>query len=335
MNKHFLCYACCIPVRGHARSIVCDLQRGSFLFIPNVLVDILEMCREKTVQELYAHYGHEHNQQIDEYFEFLIEKGYGFYTDAPQRFPAMSLDWRNPKVITNCLVDFDAETTHDLTDLNEQLSGLGCEALEMRFFHPLELEGLTRRLEPFRDSTLRSISIVVGYHPSLEPEALRELLVTHKRVKQLTVHSSPDRDQFLRLDLQTTLVYTGEKIDSEACCGNVATRNFNWKIEAFTEAMRFNSCLNKKIGIDKRGAIKNCPSMSRSYGDLHSTPLAKVVENAEFRKPWQVNKDQVLVCRDCEFRYICHDCRAYLQNPGEPLSKPAKCRYDPYQARWE
>jgi hypothetical protein len=33
--------------------------------------------------------------------------------------------------------------------------------------------------------------------------------------------------------------------------------------------------------------------------------------------------------------YICHDCRVYLQDPKNPLSKPAKCRYDPYQVRWE
>src|SRR5215203_3690321 len=128
MNRHFLCYACCIPVQGYARSIVCDLQRGSFLFIPNVLVEILELCRTNTVEEVYAHYDHEHDRQIDEYLQYLIDHQYGFYTDEPHLFPAMSLDWRDPRVITNCLVDFDDESRHDLTDLNEQLSSLGCEA---------------------------------------------------------------------------------------------------------------------------------------------------------------------------------------------------------------
>jgi SPASM domain peptide maturase of grasp-with-spasm system len=335
VNKYFLCYACCIPVQGHTRSILCDLQRGSFLFIPNVLAEILELCREHTVQEIHALYDHQHDEQIDEYFQYLIDQDCGFYTDEPQRFPAMSLDWRDPKVITNCLLDFDAESRHDLVDLNEQLSSLGCEALELRFFFPLEIEELAERLRPFRDSTLRSISVLTGYHPSLAEEALRELLIAQRRVRHITVHSSPVPDQFLRVDLQTTLQYTQEEIGSEACCGNVSSRYFSCNIGSFTEAMHFNNCLNKKIGIDKRGAIKNCPSMPHSYGDIRTTPLAEVVRNADFRKLWGVTKDQVLVCQDCEFRYICHDCRVYLQDTKEPLSKPAKCRYDPYEARWE
>jgi len=335
MNKHFLCYACCIPVRGHARSIICDLQRSSFLFIPNVLVDILAMSRERTIQEIYVYYGHEHDGEIDAYFQHLIDHNYGFYTEEPQRFPPMSLDWRSPKIITNCLVDFDVATQHDLANLNEQLSGLGCEALELRFFHAMDIAALGEKLRPFGDSSLRSISILIGHHESLEPAALEDLLVVQKRVRHITIHSSPDREEFIRVDLQTSLQYTKERIDSEACCGNVSSRYFSCNISAFTEALRFNSCLNRKISVDKYGAIKNCPSMPHSYGDFRTTPLAEVVDRSEFRRPWEITKDQVLVCQDCEFRYICHDCRVYLQDPQEPLSKPAKCRYDPYQARWE
>jgi SPASM domain peptide maturase of grasp-with-spasm system len=335
MNRYFLCYACCIPVRGAVRAALCDLQRGSFLLIPNVLVEILALCRKHTVAEIRAHYGNEHDAQIDEYFQYLIEERYGFYTDEPQRFPAMDLEWRNPKILTNCLVDFDADSGHDLADLNEQLSGLGCEALELRFFHSLTLEELAERLRPFADSTLRSISVLVGHDPSLHAEALKELLARQKRVRQITVHSSPEREDFLTVDLQTTLRYTREEIRSEVCCGNVSARYFSCNLDSFTEALRFNSCLHRKLGIDKRGAIRNCPSMPRTFGTLGTVPLAEVLADAEFRQPWEITKDQVLVCKDCEFRYICHDCRAYLQEPGEPLSKPAKCRYNPYEARWE
>jgi len=322
-------------VKGYSRSIICDLQRNSFLLIPNVLVEILALSREHTVQEIYARYGHEHDQQIEEYFQYLIDNDYGFYSDAPQRFPPMDLDWRSPKIITNCLIDFDAESQHDLAAISEQLSELGCEALELRFFYPLAVEALSEQLLHFRDSTLRSINLLVGYHPSLEVEAIEDLLFNHRRVKSVTVHSSPDQDQFIRIDLQTSLRYTPERIDSEACCGNVSSRYFSSTVSAFTEARLFNSCLNKKVGIDKRGIIRNCPSMPRSYGDARTTPLSEAIEKVEFRQPWGITKDQVLVCQDCEFRYICHDCRAYLQAPEESLSKPAKCRYDPYQARWE
>ena len=40
-NTYFKLFASCIPVLGVERSIVCDLQRSNFLFIPNILVEIL------------------------------------------------------------------------------------------------------------------------------------------------------------------------------------------------------------------------------------------------------------------------------------------------------
>ncbi|WP_338865075.1 grasp-with-spasm system SPASM domain peptide maturase [Myxococcus stipitatus] len=335
MSSYFVCFACCLPVRGHTRSILCDVQQGTFLFIPNVLVDILEMSRERTVDDIKAHYGHEHDARIDEYLAFLVEKNQGFFTQTPQRFPPLDLDWRNPRLVTNCLVDFDTASTHDLVDLNQQLSQLACESLELRFFHPLSLETLTQHLDAFRDSTLRSISVVVGHHPSLQLEALEVLLVLHKRVKHLTIHSCPERDEHHHIDLSTDLIYTTEAVTSEACCGNVSSQLFRCNILSFTEARSFNSCLNRKVGIDTRGRIKNCPSMRRSFGDTRSTRLASVVGHEDFQRAWKTTKDQVLVCQDCEFRYICQDCRAYLQDPEQPLSKPARCRYNPYEARWE
>jgi hypothetical protein len=46
-------------------------------------------------------------------------------------------------------------------------------------------------------------------------------------------------------------------------------------------------------------------------------------------------KDQIEVCKDCEFRYICTGCRAYLEDPEDIHSKPLKCGYNPYTCEWE
>jgi hypothetical protein len=54
-----------------------------------------------------------------------------------------------------------------------------------------------------------------------------------------------------------------------------------------------------------------------------------------FKDAWSINKDEILVCRDCEFRYICSDCRVFIEDPHNIYSKPAKCKYDPYSATWD
>ncbi len=334
-GSYFATWACCLPVEGHTRSIVCDLQRSTFAFIPNVVAEILELCKTRSVGELYAHYDHQHDRAIDEYLAYLVAHDFGFYCAEPQRFPELSLDWRNPKPITNCVIDFDADTEQPLASLSEQLSRMFCQAVELRFFRAASADELANCAATFSDSTIRSISLLAGDHPSLDRDGLEALLRRHKRIKHIAVHSTAGRNEVIRVDLHTTIRYTSEVVSSEACCGQVSPRYFSPNVDAFTEALQHNSCLSHKVSVDARGAIKNCPSMVRSFGDVRTTPLAQVVASEPFQAPWRITKDQVLVCQDCEFRYICHDCRAYVADPEQPLSKPAKCRYNPYEGRWE
>lgn len=44
--------------------------------------------------------------------------------------------------------------------------------------------------------------------------------------------------------------------------------------------------------------------------------------------------DQIHICKDCEFRHICTDCRAYIEDPDDIYSKPLKCGYNPYTGEW-
>jgi SPASM domain peptide maturase of grasp-with-spasm system len=83
------------------------------------------------------------------------------------------------------------------------------------------------------------------------------------------------------------------------------------------------------------GDIKNCPSIKNVYGNLNNTELSEVILNQDFMKLWYLNKDSVNKCKDCEFRYFCYDCRAYLQDPEDIYSKPLKCGYDPHTNKWE
>lgn len=41
-----------------------------------------------------------------------------------------------------------------------------------------------------------------------------------------------------------------------------------------------------------------------------------------------------MVCKDCEFRSICSDCRIYTENNGNEYSKPINCTYNPYISKW-
>jgi SPASM domain peptide maturase of grasp-with-spasm system len=101
------------------------------------------------------------------------------------------------------------------------------------------------------------------------------------------------------------------------------------------ESLKYNSCLNNKISIDTFGNIKNCPSMKENFGNINDLTLTDAFNNNQFKKYWNIKKDDIAVCKDCEFRHICTDCRAFLETPEDIYSKPLKCGYNPYTNTWE
>ena len=74
--------------------------------------------------------------------------------------------------------------------------------------------------------------------------------------------------------------------------------------------------------------------MESIYGNILQDKLLKIVDSSKFKKLWGLKKDKIHVCMDCEYRYACTDCRAFIEDPEDILSKPLKCGYNPYTGKW-
>lgn len=330
----FRLFANCVPVRGARRSSICDLQRGRIHLIPNALHEILTTHRDLSLAELLALHPVEEHATLEEYFAFLVEKGLGFWCDAPEAFPELDLSWDAPARVTNAIVDFGPASDHDLASIVRQLDALGCQALQLRFFAEVTEERMDALLAATSQSRLRSIDLLLPDAPWWTPDAVTRLGFRHQRISGVLLHSAPEARHIHVRSGDAQIRYVTRVIDSDAHCGEVHPDYFAVNLSAFTEAQAHNSCLNRKIAVDAGGWIRNCPSMPRAFGHASSDPLAAAVDDPAFRGPWGISRDQVEVCRDCEFRYVCTDCRAHLRDPADPRSKPAKCGYDPYTATW-
>jgi len=132
-----------------------------------------------------------------------------------------------------------------------------------------------------------------------------------------------------------SIVMTQEIITDCTHCGVVQPDYFSPNMLHYTESLRYNTCLHRKIAVDADGNIKNCPSMKNSYGNIRHTTLTEALNHPDFKRYWNISKNKIAVCKDCEFRHVCTDCRAYLENPVDDYSKPLKCGYNPYTCEWE
>ncbi len=340
MNEQvFKVFACCKVVKGASRSLICDLQKGTFDPIPNILAYLLEKYEGKNLESIRRDFKKEEQAFIDQYFNYLEENDYIFFIDQDEveDYPALNLTWQSPRRITNTIIDVSKESIArlDYSKIVRELDQLACEALEIRAYEKLEINELERLLNHFYQSRLRHIDLIIMYNDNISVTDFESLFNKYQRIHFITIHSAK-KDKVVELIPDAAyLIYSTTKVDSEKCCGTITTGDFMSNTSLFTEAQNHNTCLNRKISIDRIGNIKNCPSMPSCYGNIQNTTLLDALEHPDFKRYWDIKKDEIEGCRDCEFRYVCTDCRAYIEDPKNIYSKPLKCGYDPYINKWE
>lgn len=333
IKKTFKLFANCKVVKGISQATICDLHRGSVYSIPLSLALFLEKTSANITYDVLETYLPETQNTILEYLDHFVKKELGFWTDDPDSFPDLNLKWSSPEVINNAIIEIDKIESKHLEKIANSLVTLLCKFIEIRVYKLLDINKICNFLNRFQDSTLKGVIIYIPYTNEQEINNLKRTLLTNPLISLIIIHSATIK-KLPKSILTDKIKLISKKINSNSHCGVIDPNLFSIKIPVFTESHQFNSCLNKKIAIDLNGSIKNCPSMLQDFGNIKNTSLEDVVNNKDFRKHWTITKDQIKGCKNCEFRYICTDCRAYTENPNDIFSKPLKCGYDPQTNTW-
>lgn len=202
--------------------------------------------------------------------------------------------------------------------------------LECRIFNAINAHEIINLLSIMNFDQITSLDLKIDLPNVVLASDFIFEISKHIEISAIYLYS---RNENLKLENITPTYTFTNKLTKERC-GQCNMNLFNSSELFYTESLHHNSCLNRKISIDAEGNIKNCPSMPESFGNIKDTTLAEAIEKPGFKKYWNITKDQIAVCKDCEFRYICTDCRAYKEDPDDDYSKPLKCGYDPYTGVW-
>lgn len=332
--RKFKIVANCIPVKGFARSVICDLQNSGFTFIPNSLYEILQKYDGRYLEDVKKEYDLRYAKIIDQYFDFLEENNFIFWTDSIDNFPELDLEWDYPSKITNAIIDYSSSSNFSIINIMDRFNQLGVKNIQIRFFNIIAIAEIDIILKSALKKYIQHIEIIIPYSDEFDLNKVQDICYNHPRINSVILYSAPENNIILTKGIFSNIIFIQEKITSKAHCGSISPHFFSSNIFHFTEAQNYNTCLNRKIAIDTDGNIKNCPSMPQSYGNIKNTTLEEALNHPDFKKHWNINKDKIHVCKDCEFRYICTDCRAYIENPEDIYSKPLKCGYNPYTGEW-
>ncbi len=94
---------------------------------------------------------------------------------------------------------------------------------------------------------------------------------------------------------------------------------------------KYNPCWGHKIAIQPDGTVIPCIfSRNIQLGNVLKSPLSELILSDKTQDIWGMSLAKVEVCRDCEFRYACNDCRPMAMYEGNVITaKPPICSYDP------
>ena len=272
---------------------------------------------------------------VKSFIEFLIEKDlmfWGSHNDT-EAFCKIDLSYQSPCTIDNAILDFDEMSEYKIHRLIKELDFLNCKNIQIRFFYNPPVYKVKELLMEINTTCINNIEFIIPYSIEMDEYILHQVK-ENNRIDKVWFYGY-SQNNYREIVPSKKVIYLSEIVASENCCGIVSEEYFTMTLSFYTESINYNTCLHKKISIDKRGNIRNCPSSATKYGHVAFNSIISVANLEEFQKVGLIKKEKISVCKDCEFRHICSDCRAYLDAPGDLLSKPLKCGYDPYTNKWE
>ncbi len=335
-KNYYNFFSTSIVSTGANRGLIIDLQRQNFHIVPNTFIDVIEFFKKKvSIEDVYEMYNEESKVVMNEYMEFLSSNSLGLTCDSDEfdRFVDMDTTFDFPSYCSNAIVEVCPDTLKHLEKIVNCLEKLLLVNVQFTCFYPIPIEDLKHLLVVTKSIEARGIELILEFSEDLLV-FLPKIDEYNFSITSITIHNTKKEILYGK---KTTfkLNFLKNKIESFKHCGIVDIKYFNTNKLKVLESLNHNSCLHKKISIDKDGNIKNCPSMSQSFGNIKDTTLEEALNHPDFKKYWNITKDQIDVCKDCEFRHICTDCRAYIEEPDNQYSKPLKCGYNPYTNVWE
>lgn len=110
-------------------------------------------------------------------------------------------------------------------------------------------------------------------------------------------------------------------------------------LEMFRIMKHGHNCFSNKICVKTNGEVTPC-IMEKDiiFGNAYRDNLKTILDVEKNKRIRGLSKDFIEVCKDCEYRYGCFDCRPKAKTSSSEkgfCAKPTDCLYDPHTAKWK
>lgn len=330
ISNSYILASNCFIVDGYNRSILIDTQKGSFRILNKNQLNLFK----KPIKKSHLRYLTIEEKKL--FYELIADD---ILVNVPNStlilFNKMNDQFFNSSLVNNLILELSILNLKKVNQITESINITGCKFVELRVEKEISLKELEHFIKNISQSTIQTIDIYFVYKNIKTYHELLKIKNKYLEVRWIYIFSCPEFYlNKMKGKTETGILLMKKGKMDKRNCGNVSPFYFTVNLSTYTESKHYNTCLNCKLSISGNGEIKHCPSMVENYGNIKSISLEKVIDNKFFTNYGKITKDYINTCKECEFRYICTDCRAYLENPKDIYSKPLKCGYNPYTNIW-
>lgn len=106
----------------------------------------------------------------------------------------------------------------------------------------------------------------------------------------------------------------------------------------FDSNFYFNSCWKGKVVITETGDVLPCVfGRNHVCGNVREQSISSMITgkcDSALYGFWKTSLQMIEVCKDCEYRFACKDCRALAESTHGITKKNPRCTYNPYYGKW-
>ncbi len=322
-------------MKGYRRSAVYDFQRSYYRLVPNDLANVLDKIDGLTPMQALDHFRAVESD-FKQYLELLLDREYVMLVEPDMYacFSELKVTFRTPSVITNTIIDLRTDT--NMTFIQEcvnLLAELHCYHIMFRWPNGTTLADIENVATKLDNTHLENVQFMydeqwaegkIGAQRLIDRWPwLAAIYLTNAHAQEWGVEHNPVRSVLCIAHGMNEF-----EVDRERML--VQQRLYN-------ESQWHNTFANRKLHIDSLGSFSNTPFSAKRWSFNHEdlSEIISIVKTDEFKVDWDVTKDNIDVCRNCEHRHMCVDPVLPVKRNDSSYYRPRECAYNPYICKWK
>lgn len=297
----------CPVVTGYNRACIYDLPRKEYSFIPKEYSKSISQLNGMPIQKIKG---------IDKnWLKWFYEKEYCY--NVPVKFSSNFVDidytWSTPSVITNAIIEINKSLEDFPFRILEEAI---CKHILIRF---IDFSSSKDTIAYLNKNILNITFHSVDIHLVNNKSELNETEVI--KIFKDGVQAINDIE-FVKITSKSSKYFKPK---------------FIIDIRTYLESQKYNLFFNKKLFFSSKGEINNYPK-TKNIGYVKNinsiVDLKKMISKNKSYLLWNISKDKIDVCKDCEFRNMCIDSRIPLKRKDGSYYYQNECSYNPYISKW-